>query len=218
VKTNPGEGNVYSDLGFVALGYVLECVFNASLDLAFEQQIATPLGLPSLRFGTDPHQRNLVAPTEQCPWRKRLIVGEVHDQNAWVMGGIAGHAGLFGTANDVVTLGQSLLRSYAGNPLANDPVNTNVLRHFWAYRNTNQSTWALGWDRPSDSGSLAGRLLSRQALGHLAFTGCSVWIDPVTQTQVVMLSNRIHPVVKNDPRFRQLRPDVMDAALRGLNY
>ena len=217
-KTNPGEETVYSDLGFIALGYVLECVFNTSLDEAFEQQIAAPLALPSLRFGTVPEQRGVVAPTEHCSWRNRLILGEVHDQNAWVMGGVAGHAGLFGTAKDVATLVQSLLRTYAGNPLPNDPVDPNVLRHFWAYKNMNQSTWALGWDRPSLSGSLAGNLIDRQALGHLAFTGCSIWVDPLTQTQVVMLSNRIHPAVKDDLRFRKLRPAVMDAVLGDMNY
>lgn len=211
----PGTASTYSDLGFIALGYVVQCALNRPLDEAFEHYIARPLMLQTLRFGTRPSDLPRVAPTENCAWRQRLMVGQVHDQNAWLMGGVAGHAGLFGTATDVATVAQSLLRSHAGTPDHNDPIPTEILRYFWAHQ-TPASTWALGWDRPSPIGSLAGTYLSRTALGHLGFTGCSLWLDPLTQTAVVMLSNRIYPNVYDDPRFRRLRPAMMDAALADL--
>jgi len=214
----PGDRTVYSDLGFIALGYILECVFNQPLDLAFAQNVAEPLGLATLRFGERARDQDATAPTEQCAWRNKLMVGQVHDQNAWAMGGVAGHAGLFGTATDVTLLGQSLLRSHAGNQTNSDPVKCDVLRYFWQYRRTAADTWALGWDRPSQAGSLAGATIDRRAVGHLGFTGCSVWIDPYAQALVAMLSNRVHPTVADDPRFRQLRPAVMDAALQDVNY
>lgn len=214
----PGTGSVYSDLGFIALGQILELVFEQCLDAAFEQYISLPLQLPSLRFGVNSHDRDHVAPTENCLWRHRLLQGEVHDQNAWVMGGVAGHAGLFGTATDVARLVQSLLRSHAHAALPLDPILPHVVQQFWRYQAPPPSTWALGWDRPSPGDSLAGTLIDRRAVGHLAFTGCSVWLDFVRQTFVVTLSNRVHPVVQNDPRFRALRPALMDAALTDLRY
>ncbi|MDX2018734.1 MAG: serine hydrolase domain-containing protein [Deltaproteobacteria bacterium] len=214
----PGARSVYSDLGFIALGHILELVLEQRLDVAFERQIALPLQLRSLRFGVDPAQISNVAPTEDCAWRGRLLVGQVHDQNAWLMGGVAGHAGLFGTAHDVAALLASLLRSHADAPQPDDPIEPAILQRFWAFEAPPPSTWALGWDRPSPGASLAGRLIDRRAVGHLAFTGCSVWVDPRRQTFVVMLSNRVHPVVRDDARFRALRPAVMDAALTDLHY
>lgn len=218
LQTAPGDRTVYSDLGFIALGYILECVFNQPLDVAFAQNVAEPLQLATLRFGVRACDQDTTAPTEQCAWRKKMVVGQVHDQNAWVMGGVAGHAGLFGTAADVALLGQSLLRSHAGKQTNSDPVTRDVLQYFWHYRGDAADTWALGWDRPSQVGSLAGATIDRRAVGHLGFTGCSVWLDPYAQTMVAMLSNRVHPVVTDDPRFRKLRPAVMDAALQDVNY
>ncbi|MCG5054233.1 MAG: beta-lactamase family protein [Myxococcales bacterium] len=211
----PGTRTLYSDLGFIALGHVLGEVYEASLAELFASRVAAPLGLSRLRFGP---ARPPVAPTERCPWRQRLIVGQVHDQNAWAMGGVAGHAGLFGTAADVASLMQSLLRAHAEQARSEDPIEGPTLRAFWSHRSPAGGTWALGWDRPSPGASLAGTLISRQAVGHLGFTGCSVWCDPAQATCVVMLSNRIHPDVTDDPRFRALRPAVMDAALTELGY
>jgi serine-type D-Ala-D-Ala carboxypeptidase len=217
LECTPGTRTLYSDLGFIALGHVLQSEFKMPLNEAFLQHVAGPLETSTLRFGTTLDTRERVAPTEQCQWRRRLLLGEVHDQNAWLMGGVAGHAGLFGTANDVAMVLQSLVRTYMGDAHGRALVSPEVLRHFWDHHSST-GTWALGWDRPSVSGSLAGALIDRRALGHLAFTGCSIWADPFTQTQVVILSNRIHPVVLDDPRFRQLRPALMDAALEGLKY
>lgn len=218
LQAAPGARTVYSDLGFIALGHILECVFNQPLDLAFARNVAAPLELATLRFGVRARDQDATAPTEQCAWRSKLMLGQVHDQNAWAMGGVAGHAGLFGTATEVALLGQSLLRSHADSPAKGDPVKRDVLRYFWQYRRNTAATWALGWDRPSQVGSLAGATIDRRAVGHLGFTGCSVWLDPYAQTVVAMLSNRVHPTVADDPRFRQLRPTVMDAALQDVGY
>jgi CubicO group peptidase (beta-lactamase class C family) len=97
-------------------------------------------------------------------------------------------------------------------------VRPEVLREFWRPAGIPGSTWRLGWDGPSAEGSLAGSLISRRAVGHLSFTGCSLWIDPEQETSVVVLTNRIHPKVRDDPRFRALRPALHDAALQAIGY
>jgi len=144
------------------------------------------------------------------------LIGEVHDLNAHAMGGIAGHAGLFGSVGDLLKLVLALCDSYHGG--ASALVSPEVLRSFWRPAGIPGSTWRLGWDGPAEHGSLAGSLISRRAVGHLSFTGCSLWIDPEQATSVIVLCNRIHPEVRDDPRFRALRPALCDAALRAVEY
>jgi CubicO group peptidase (beta-lactamase class C family) len=222
----PGSRSVYSDLGFILLGAIVEHVLGGRLDELAQRLIFEPLGLglcfvdlrvqaPAASLCGSP-----VAPTERCPVRRRLVVGEVHDLNAFAMGGIAGHAGLFGCASDVLRLAFALCAAYhgrgldGGQPLVSPP----ILREFWQPAGVPGSTWRLGWDGPSEHGSLAGDLISRRAVGHLGFTGCSLWIDPAQETCVVVLTNRVHPEVRDDPRFRALRPALHDAALRAIDY
>jgi CubicO group peptidase (beta-lactamase class C family) len=161
-----------------------------------------------------------VAPTEHCSVRGRLIVGEVHDLNAFAMGGIAGHAGLFGGIRDLLELCFALCAAYHGRGVHGRAplVSREVLREFWQPAGISGSTWRLGWDGPSATGSLAGSLISRRAVGHLSFTGCSLWIDPEQETSVILLCNRIHPKVADGPRFRAFRPAVHDAALQAVGY
>jgi CubicO group peptidase (beta-lactamase class C family) len=222
----PGSRSLYSDLGFILLGAVVERVLGGPLDELAERLIFGPLGI-GLRFvdlRVQGPAANLcgspVAPTERCPVRRRLVVGEVHDLNAFAMGGIAGHAGLFGRASDVLRLGFALCAAYHGRGLdSGDPiVSPQILREFWQPAGVPGSTWRLGWDGPSENGSLAGDLISRRAVGHLGFTGCSLWIDPEQEACVVVLTNRVHPIVRDDPRFRVLRPALHDAALRAVDY
>lgn len=214
----PGTRSLYSDLGFIVLGDLLERALDDRLDVLASRHIFTPLGLSSLGFAPVGE----VAPTERCPVRGRMLVGEVHDLNAWAMGGVAGHAGLFGHARDIATLCAALCQVWRGeraatgtNPLA---IDSQLLRTFWSPCGVPGSTWRLGWDGPAASGSLAGERISRAAVGHLGFTGASLWIDPERAVFVVVLSNRVHPVVRDDPRFRTLRPALNDAALDGLGY
>ena len=215
LEASPGTRLMYSDLGFIVLGKVLETIFERPLDEAFATRVALPLRCPGLCFNPKPFE---VAPTEKCGWRSRLLTGQVHDQNAWIMGGVAGHAGLFGSAQDLAVMTASLLRSYEGNTQSRDPVAQTTLLHFWTHRGPASATWALGWDRPSTGFSLAGQRISREAVGHLGFTGCSLWIDPLAHVFVVTLCNRLYPELREDPRFRLLRPAIMDAALEDVGY
>jgi serine-type D-Ala-D-Ala carboxypeptidase len=219
----PGTRSIYSDLGFILLGDALERVLGARLDVLADRLIFQPLGLSSLGFvdlasgaASATFRGHAVAPTERCPVRGRLVVGEVHDLNTYAMGGIAGHAGLFGNAADLLKLALALCDAYHGGP--SPLVDPEVLRTFWRPAEIPGSNWRLGWDGPAERGSLAGSLISRRAVGHLSFTGCSLWIDPEQSTVVIVLCNRIHPEVKDDPRFRALRPALCDAALRAIGY
>ncbi len=216
----PGTRSIYSDLGFMCLGHLVERGMGARLDELAEQHLFRPAGLHMGFAGQAALQGRPVAPTEQCPVRARLICGEVHDLNAYAMGGVAGHAGLFGSAADVLRLSAWLCAAWrdrspeGGAPL----VPGEVLRLFWQPAGVPGSTWRLGWDGPAPDQSLAGSRLDRAAVGHLGFTGCSVWIDPRRETSVVMLCNRVHPTVRDDPRFRALRPAINDALLEAIGY
>lgn len=223
----PGSRSIYSDLGFILLGALVEQAMGGRLDVLAERLLFRPLGLSSLGFvdllASAPvaqFRGHDVAPTERCPMRGRLVLGEVHDLNAFAMGGIAGHAGLFGGARELLHLAFALCAAFHGRGVGGAApfVRPEVLREFWQPAGIPGSTWRLGWDGPSVAGSLAGDLISRRAVGHLSFTGCSLWIDPEQETCVVVLTNRIHPEVRDDPRFRALRPALHDAALQAIGY
>jgi serine-type D-Ala-D-Ala carboxypeptidase len=219
----PGTRAVYSDLGFILLGWLLERLTGARLDVLFQDRIARPLGLTATTFvslaDSEARARLLgdrtVAGTQISAERHGLVLGEVDDLNAFAMGGIAGHAGLFSTAGDLAAIATALLAAFRGD---GDLVARDVIRQFWSPSGVPGSTWRLGWDGPADSGSQAGERLSRAAVGHLAFTGCSLWIDPLQEVVMVLLSNRVHPAVPTDDRFRRLRPALHDAALSALGY
>ncbi len=215
----PGTRSLYSDLGFILLGAVVERQLGDRLDILAERLIFRPLGLTNLGFvdlaGSE-RRGWACAATEHCPVRGRVMLGEVHDLNAFAMGGVAGHAGLFGDAADLMRLIGELCAAYQGQ--TSPVVASDVLRSFWRPAGIAGSAWRLGWDGPAEHGSLAGDLISRRAVGHLAYTGCSLWIDPEQATSVLVLCNRIHPEVKDDPRFRALRPALCDAALASLSY
>jgi CubicO group peptidase (beta-lactamase class C family) len=146
-----------------------------------------------------------------------VILGEVDDLNAYAMGGIAGHAGLFSDATDLGILAGALCAAWK-SPTGSNLVSREAIRSFWSSAGIPGSTWRLGWDGPAPDGSQAGTRLSRGAVGHLGFTGCSLWIDPERELWIVMLSNRVHPEVPapSDHRFRELRPRLHDAVLEAI--
>lgn len=219
----PGTRAVYSDLGFILLGWLLERLTGARLDLLFQDRVARPLGLAATRFvslaDSEARARFLgdrtVAATQISAERHGLVLGEVDDMNAFAMGGIAGHAGLFSTAADLAAIATALVAAFRGD---GDLVARDVVRQFWSPSGVPGSTWRLGWDGPAESGSQAGEKLSRASVGHLAFTGCSLWIDPAREVVLVLLSNRVHPAIPSDDRFRRFRPALHDAALTALGY
>ncbi len=205
------------------LGWLLERLTGARLDVLFQDRIARPLGLAATTFvnlaDTEARAQLLgertVAATQLSAERHGLVLGEVDDLNAFAMGGIAGHAGLFSTAGDLAAIAAALLASWRGDGAL---VERDVIRQFWSPSGVPGSTWRLGWDGPADTGSQAGEKLSRASVGHLAFTGCSLWIDPAREVVLVLLSNRVHPTVPTDSRFRRFRPALHDAALSALGY
>jgi CubicO group peptidase (beta-lactamase class C family) len=217
----PGEAAVYGDLDFIALGALVEAVTHESLDAFCRTRIFEPLGLPDTGFYPLPVDgapsvpdavRRRVAATENCPWRERILWGEVHDPNASAMGGVAGHAGLFSTADDVMRFAQLFLDAWHGR---DSPLPTERVREFATRQRLPESSdWALGWDTPTAGASSSGRHFSEHSVGHLGFTGTSLWIDLERELIVVMLTNRVHQVAKRS-RF-DLRPKVHDAIVEGL--
>ncbi len=209
----PGETFCYSDLGYILLGELVERAATASLTACLEAWVTGPLGLgDTIRFRAArpdaPGSERCVA-TEQCPWRGRRLAGEVHDENGWAMGGVAGHAGLFGTATAVATIAERLCAAVRGE---DDWLPVEVARQVVARPAQGPAErWCRGFDRPSPEGSQAGTLLSRErGRGLLGFTGCSLWLDLATGHRVVLLTNRVHGG-REDHGFRELRPAIHDA-------
>lgn len=212
-----GERSLYSDLGFMLLGLAIERLTELTLDRHYQTNVVEHLSARPLRFvplGVGSPKNNvdlsvppsLMAPTEWDDWRGRLLRGEVHDENAAAMGGVAGHAGLFGTAESVLAVSGSWLRSYRGQPSI---LNHDLVQEFTRRRSdVPRSSWALGWDTPTAPSS-SGTHLSHASFGHLGYTGTSIWIDPVEELEVVLLSNRVHPTRKND-LIRAFRPKIHD--------
>jgi CubicO group peptidase (beta-lactamase class C family) len=196
------------------LGFVIERLSGLTLDQFVYEHIVQPLkAQPLCYLPTDQEgesrkktMNNLIAPTEHDSWRGRLLCGEVHDENAAVLGGVAGHAGLFGTAEAVLAVTGAWLRGYHHKPSI---LNSDVVRDFTRRQTTmSESSWVLGWDTPSTPSS-SGQYFSSQSFGHLGYTGTSIWIDPVRELEVVLLSNRVHPSRKNEG-IRVFRPAIHD--------
>jgi CubicO group peptidase (beta-lactamase class C family) len=213
----PGEAAVYGDLDFIVLGAVVEAVGGQRLDAFCREKIFGPLDMSDTFFipiGRDaqplpePTKRRIAA-TENCPWRDRVLWGEVHDPNASVMAGVAGHAGLFSTVDDVVKFGRIIVDVWHGR---SDALPREPLRQFLTRQNVpGSSDWALGWDTPTDGASSSGKHFSVNSVGHLGFTGTSLWIDLDREAVVALLTNRVHLIAKKS-RFG-LRPIVHDAII-----
>lgn len=219
----PGRVVTYSDVGYILLGAWLERASGHQLDELFAEQVAMPLNLRDTGFlrmsgatiATTRPRLDRFAPTDRCPWRGRVVRGEVQDENAFAMGGVAGHAGLFSTALEVHRLVSAFVRSLDSDDglFARDAV-----RECFAGPGSvvAGSTWSLGWDTPSPGGSSAGRRISPRSFGHLGFTGTSVWIDLDRGVHVVLLTNRVHPD-KANLAIREMRPRVHDAVFETLD-
>lgn len=210
----PGKAAVYGDLDFIVLGALIEAVTRRPLDAFCDERLFRPQGLASTGFIRPPEgggfppdsMRRRFAATENCPWRGRIVWGEVHDPNASVMGGVAGHAGLFATADDVMTYAKTLLDVWHGRSAV---LPTERVRQFFARQELPPgSDWALGWDTPTKGVSSSGQHFSAQSVGHLGFTGTSLWIDLEREAVVVLLTNRVHLVAKRS-QFK-LRPAIHD--------
>jgi serine-type D-Ala-D-Ala carboxypeptidase len=211
LDTAPGLRTVYSDLGAIALGVAVETALGDRLDRLADRLLFGPLRMRDTRFRPPGSWRRRVAPTELDPWRGRIVRGEVHDENAARLGGVSGHAGLFGSAADLLAFGEWLLDRWRGVPAARTTprVRLETVREFTRHQQlVPGSSRALGWDTPS-SGSSAGTRLGPRSFGHTGFTGTSIWIDPDRDLVVVLLTNRVHPT-RDNPRLAPLRALVAD--------
>jgi CubicO group peptidase (beta-lactamase class C family) len=209
--TAAGTKTRYSDIGFLLLQMVIEAAADTPLPELARNRIFSPLELDSLHFPqwAPPFGFERYASTEKCPWRRRMLRGEVHDDNAWALGGVAGHAGLFGTAADVWRLSQVLLELWCGRR-ASGPVSPQTVRLF--LDRPGAALRALGFDAPDPVNPSCGSRFSKIAVGHLGFTGTSFWIDPESSVIVVLLTNRVHPSRENQ-KIRSFRPMIHDAAV-----
>jgi CubicO group peptidase (beta-lactamase class C family) len=203
---------IYSDLGYMLLGLIVEIKANCSLPEYVEKMVYQPLELEKKLFFINGMASDTAcyAPTEQCPWRKRLLVGEVHDENASSLGGGAGHAGLFGNVIGVLDLVTFLLDMVQGRR-EHPHINTCDLQQ--AVRKQNAlGTWGLGFDTPSAEGSSSGSHFSKKSFGHLGFTGTSFWVDPEKDLAIVLLTNRVHPDRQNI-KIKKFRPVFHDTVM-----
>ena len=240
--SEPGTRTLYSDVGYIMLGEIIEQAGGAPLDELFAQRVARPLslkdtffvrnvgapvitgrrtttspdqhvptpkhGVPSERPGRRDGENRRFAATEDCPWRERVVHGEVHDQNAYALGGVAGHAGLFSTASDLHAFAKELVACRRGE---SDFIPPEVVRAFIPdeERRPAGDEYALGWNRPSRRDSASGHRFSPNTIGHLGFTGCSIWIDLAKDFWIVLLTNRIHPSTMNE-KIAAFRPRIHD--------
>lgn len=217
----PATEAVYSDLGFILLDWAIERATGERLDRLAERLVYRPLGLNRTFFVDLLRAKRVqrarltqldIAPTERCPRRRRRLRGEVHDDNCAAMGGISGHAGLFSTAYEVNLLARELYAAYDGGRSIFDQ---DVVRHFFLTRPLPGATRVLGWDTPSAQKASCGRRFERRSVGHLGFTGTSLWIDLVRPLWVVLLTNRVYYGREPNP-MRAFRPRLHDAVLRAL--
>jgi CubicO group peptidase (beta-lactamase class C family) len=209
LKSVPGTATVYSDWDMVLLQAVLERITGVPLDQFAAEKIFRPLGMSNTQFNPDTANaalRHHIAPTAMDTSRGGLLQGTVHDGNAWAIGGVSGHAGLFSSARDLATFSQFLLDggTYDGVRIL---APTTIAR--WTNRQSFLSSRALGWDTPSATSS-AGRYFGARSFGHTGFTGTSIWIDPERGLFVVLLTNRVNSH-GTSTRHVQLRRDVADA-------
>jgi CubicO group peptidase (beta-lactamase class C family) len=221
----PGTKSVYSDLGVILLGEVVERLGGGPLDQLARTRLTGPLGMTDTLYRPPAALVPRIAPTENDPWRGRVLRGEVHDENAAALGGVAPHAGLFSTAPDLARFAAMLLAE--GRSEGRRFVSRATIELFTERAGVPHSSRALGWDTPSDASSersstpgepgysSAGTLLSARSFGHTGFTGTSLWMDPERQLFVILLTNRVNPTRENN-RIRAVRAQVADQTVRAL--
>jgi CubicO group peptidase (beta-lactamase class C family) len=210
---NPGDSTIYSDLGMIMMGKIVEKICGMSLAAFVEKEFYGPLNLTNTGFNPPAAQWSHIAPTEiDTLWRKRLVQGTVHDENAAFLGGVSGHAGLFSTATDLAVFMQMLLNkgTYGGVRYLSDSTVMVFTR-----RQSPTDDRAIGWDFKSPKGSSAGSLFSPSSFGHTGFTGTSIWVDPDRNLCVILLTNRVNPTRAN-LKISKVRPAVHDAVIDAL--
>jgi serine-type D-Ala-D-Ala carboxypeptidase len=206
----PGERAEYSDIGFIILGIILERLADETVDIFCQREVFGPLGMSHTTFNPGPALKESIPPTaDDHSVRQRVIQGEVQDENASVLGGVAGHAGLFLTAEDLAIFAHALLNG--GYPILRPTTVDLFSRRESSPEGTSR---ALGWDTPS-APSQSGKYFSSHSFGHLGYTGTSLWIDPDRQLSITLLTNRTWPDCQNQA-IKQVRPALHDAVIEAL--
>ena len=208
LECRPGQCYIYSDLGADILGFVIEAIAGETLDVFLHDKVFEPLGMNDTFYRPADSLTYRIAPTEIAPPRGYPLQGQVHDENAYALGGVAGHAGLFSTAADLSIFAQMMLNGgeYNGVRVLSDTVVSLFTRR-------TAGTRALGWDTAEGTGG-AGKFLDSHAYGHTGYTGTSIWIDPERQMFVLLLTNRVHAARARRPAkvISDVRADLADAA------
>jgi CubicO group peptidase (beta-lactamase class C family) len=213
----PGTHAEYSDPGFILLGKAFEALICADLDTWTRREIFQPLGMAATGFCPSQALHLAIPPTEEdLTFRHRRIQGEVQDENAWVLNGVAGHAGLFSNVPDLLRFAGEILRSARSAGSEENPslFNSAVLKQFAKRQSPEGSSRALGWDTPSEPSS-SGKYFARHSIGHLGFSGCSLWIDLDAAVAVALLTNRTWPD-RQSQLIREVRPIFHDAIREAL--
>ena len=208
-----GKSTVYSDLGFVILGKIIEKVTRKRLDAFCEDDIFIPLKMGSTFYNPNDSLKKLCAPTETDNyWRMKTLQGEVHDETSSMLNGVAGHAGLFSTASDISKLMSVQMNN--GKLDKKQFIKQSTIELF-TKRYSNESTRAFGWDTKSDSGSSAGKYFSKNSFGHTGYAGTSIWADPDKNLFVVFFTNRVYPTREN-PKIQKVRPQLHNVIIKSL--
>jgi CubicO group peptidase (beta-lactamase class C family) len=217
-QAQPGERAEYSDPGFILLGKALEVLMQDQLATWARREIFHPLELAGTGFRPFRYLAAGIPPTEEdTSFRQRIIQGEVQDENAWVLDGVAGHAGLFSSVPDLLRFANEILIPLRANPEPGERrlFEADTVNAFAERQNPEGSSRALGWDTPSENSS-SGRHFSSRSIGHLGYSGCSLWIDLMADIAVVLLTNRTWPDRQNQA-IRTVRPAFHDAVREALN-
>jgi len=209
VRQPAAEVSVYSDLGFLTLKPIIENLFNKSINEVWKDVSDVFYPGFSLHFNENNklmHNEKFYAPSERCAWRGRLLKGEVHDENAWILNGVSTHAGLFGSIDDLSSFGLQMRGNLLG--IAKSPIKSKTMRFFLTRaRPSQKGDWALGYMMPTPGGSSSGVYFSPYSVGHTGFTGTSFWFDPSTDLLISILSNRVF-WGREKKDFTELRPQI----------
>ena len=215
LEAPPGTQAVYSDIGFILLGHLLEQIAEESLDSFCRREVFAPLGMNSTLYCPSAELRASIPPTaDKENFRGRILQGEVHDGNCWRLGGISGHAGLFSNVRDTLRLADCLL--HRGRNICRPET---ILEFTTRQQMPPSSGWALGWDTPTAPSS-SGTLFSAHSVGHLGYTGTSLWIDFDKQMAIVLLTNRTYPgdEAAASETMKSIRPRFHDALMGELGW
>ncbi len=210
---NPvGSKTVYSDLNMIVLQKVLEKISGKSLDKFLKERVFGPLQMHRTMYNPPVELYYYCPPTSEKSKGKKRNKGVVHDGNSFILNGVAGHAGLFSTAEDIAVFAQMMLQkgNYGGKQII-QPLTVEE----WTSRQSNESSRALGWDTKSENGSSAGKYLSSRSFGHTGFTGTSIWIDPEKNLFIILLTNRVYPGSKHD-EIINFRPVIHNTIIEAL--